>query len=241
VFFVGALPALLVFWIQRRVPEPELWRNARQATRGNTTRELWRGTMWRVTIAVTMMNAFTLFGWWGFNGWVPSYLRSASAQGGVGLDNATMSAFVVFMQAGMWLGYVTFGYVSDAIGRRRTYVAYLVLAAALVWIYASTRNVWVLFALGPVTAFFATGYFSGFGAVTAELYPTEIRATAQGLTYNLGRIGSAFAPLMAGGIIATRGYPVALSLTAGAFLVAAALWIWIPETRGRKIRPEDTT
>ena len=188
-----------------------------------------------VTVAVTLMNACTLFGWWGFNSWVPTYLSSASQQGGIGLSVRLMSLLVITMQAGMWLGYVTFGFISDAIGRRRTYVGYLILAAALVWSYTSSRNPWVLFALGPVTAFFATGYFSGFGAVTAELYPTEVRATAQGFTYNLGRVVSAFAPRAVGSLVTTRGYPAALSLAAAAFLLAAMFWVFIPETKGRAI------
>ena len=71
-------------------------------------------------------------------------------------------------------------------------------------------------------AFFATGYFSGFGAATAEIYPTAIRATAQGFTYNVGRIASAAAPFVVGSLAQTRGFQVALSLTSVAFLLAAA-------------------
>jgi MFS family permease len=139
------------------------------------------------------------------------------------------------MQAGMWLGYVTFGFVSDSIGRKRTYVGYLVLAAATVLAYASTSNPLALLILGPVTAFFATGFFSGFGAVTAELYPTEVRATAQGLTYNVGRVASAAAPWVVGGLTASHGFPAALSLAAAAYALAAVFWIFIPETAGRDI------
>jgi MFS family permease len=235
VFFAGVLPALFTVWMQRSVPEPKLWRNTRREPRRAAIRAALGGSMFMVTLAVILMNACTLFGWWGFNGWVPSFLSAAPAEGGIGLSLSLKSALVIFMQLGMWLGYVTFGYVSDAVGRKRTYVVYLLLAAALTWLYAWTRNAWVLLALGPVTAFFATGYFSGFGAVTAELYPTEIRATAQGFTYNLGRIVSAFAPLMAGSLVKTRGYPAALSVTAVAFLLAAFFWLFIPETRGKKI------
>jgi MFS family permease len=144
-----------------------------------------------------------------------------------------MSIFVVVMQVGMWFGYVTFGFVSDALGRRRTYVVYLVAAAALVLVYAGTRNPAVLLLLGPAVAFFGTGYFSGFGAVTAEIYPTAIRATAQGLTYNLGRVASAVAPFAVGSLADARGFGVALSTTAVSFLLAAVTWVWIPETRGR--------
>jgi MFS family permease len=105
----------------------------------------------------------------------------------------------------------------------------------LIAVYVSVRIPALLLVLGPFVAFFATGYFSGFGAVTAEIYPTDIRATAQGFTYNIGRVASAAAPWVVGALAQTRGFPVALSLTSLAFLLAAATWIWIPETRGRRL------
>jgi MFS family permease len=135
----------------------------------------------------------------------------------------------------MWFGYVTYGFIADAIGRRRTYVAYLLTAAVLVPIYGATRDPTLLLLLGPLVAFFGTGYFSGFGAVSAELFPTSIRATAQGLTYNLGRGLSALAPFIVGALAARRGLGVAFSITSTAFLIAALLWIWIPETKGRAL------
>jgi sugar phosphate permease len=93
----------------------------------------------------------------------------------------------------------------------------------------------MLLALGPLVAFFGTGYFSGFGAVTAEIYPTAIRATAQGFTYNIGRVASAIAPFAVGTIAQTEGFGVALSMASAAFLLAALMWIWIPETAGREL------
>ena len=87
----------------------------------------------------------------------------------------------------MWVGYVTFGFISDRFGRKKSYVAYLLSAAVLLAVYVTVRDPTLLLILGPCVAFAATGYFSGFGAVTAEVYPTSIRATAQGFTYNIGR------------------------------------------------------
>jgi MFS family permease len=201
-----------------------------------TIGEALSGSMLGVTIAVTLMNAATMFAWWGFNTWVPSYLRQPAGEGGAGLTSGKMYWFIIAMQGGMWLGYVTFGFVSDRIGRKRTYLAYLLLAALLVFVYSSVRAESALLALGPVTAFFATGFFSGFGAVTAELYPTAIRATLQGFTYNIGRVASAAAPYVVGGLTATAGYGAALSVTAAAYLVAAVFWLFIPETKGRVMR-----
>ena len=133
---------------------------------------------WKLAFFLAAMNAATMFAWWGLNLWVPSYLSLPSTQGGVGLSTETMAMFVVAMQVGMWLGYVTFGFISDTLGRRPTYIAYLVIAALLVWIYGMVRDPMVLLVLGPFVAFFGTGYFSGFGAVASEIFPTSIRATA---------------------------------------------------------------
>ncbi len=115
------------------------------------------------------------------------------------------------------------------------YVTYLIFAAVLVWAYGSTREPIYLLILGPFVAFFGTGYFSGFGAVASEIFPTAIRATALGVTYNSGRLLSAAAPLVIGTLAQSRGFGAAFTITAVAFLIAALLWIGIPETRGRKM------
>ena len=112
---------------------------------------------------------------------------------------------------------------------------YLIVAALLVPSYAFTRDPRVLLALGPFVAFFGTGYFSGFGVVTAEIFPTSIRATAQGFTYNIGRIASAVAPLTVGSLAQTHGFAIAFATTACGFAFAALMWIFIPETKGREL------
>jgi hypothetical protein len=114
-------------------------------------------------------------------------------------------------------------------------VTYLLVAAVLVPVYGATRNPTALFFLGPFVAFFGTGYFSGFGALTAEIFPTRVRARLQGLTYNLGRALSALAPLAVGWLSGSLGLGAAFSVVGLAFVAAAALWTWIPETAGRPL------
>lgn len=238
VFFVGVLPAVLVFWIRSKVEEPEIWKaHKKQAAQSPppSIGSVIRGRLLGTTILITLMNAATMFAWWGLNLWIPGFLSLPRDQGGIGLSPKHMSALVVFMQVGMWLGYLTYGYISDRLGRKRTYVIFLSAAAVLVFIYAGVRSPTVLFFLGPFVAFFGTGYFSGFGALTAELYPTAIRATLQGFTYNIGRIVSAAAPLIIGSLAQTRGFDTAFLLVAGGFVLAVILWIWIPETHGRAL------
>jgi MFS family permease len=236
VFFVGILPAFLTIWVRRTVKEPEIWRQANMTRAPRSTlRMLFSNGLAPVTIALTIMNACTLFGWWSFNLWLPSFLQEPVSRGGVGLEILSSSTMIVVMQVGMWFGYITFGFVSDRIGRKRTYIAYLLSAAFLLLIYVSVRAPMMLLALGPFVAFCATGYFSGFGAVTAEIFPTMIRGTAQGFTYNVGRIVSAAAPFAVGTLAQTQGFGTALSISSLAFLAAAVTWIWIPETRGRAL------
>jgi MFS family permease len=236
VFFVGILPAFLTIWIRRRVEEPQLWQSRRETVSAAAgIRRLFEGRYARLTVALTFMNACTLFAWWGFYLWLPSYLVQPADQGGVGLQLLSSSGLILVMQAGMWVGYVTFGFISDAFGRKPAYVGYLVMASLLLAAFLSTRNAPLLLALGPFVAFFATGYFSGFGAVTAEIYPTAIRATAQGFTYNIGRLVSALAPFTVATLAQTHGFRVALSVSSAAFLLAALTWVFIPETRGRKL------
>lgn len=243
VFFVGVLPAFFTLWVRRNVEEPDVWK-AQQAARGASAvpgvrrarfTDMFRGEMLGTTAIVTFMNACALFGWWGLNGWIPAYLSLPSAQGGVGLSTATMSWFIVAMQVGMWLGYVTFGYISDVVGRKRVYISYLLMASVLLPLYGSMSVPLVLLLLGPFVAFFGTGFFSGFGAVTAEIYPTAIRASAQGFTYNIGRIASAAAPFTVGKLATTHGFSVAFTITGAAYLLGAIAWKWIPETRGREL------
>jgi MFS family permease len=239
-FFVGLLPAVFAVWVARAVPEPERWRRvalqgkADAAGRGTLLALLRPPLLGRAAIA-TAVNAATLFAWWGLFTWIPSYLALPPERGGAGLSVVRTSTWVALMQVGMWLGYVSFGFICDRFGRRITYVGFLLSAAVLVPIYGHVRDPRALLWLGPLVAFFGTGYFSGFGVVTAELFPTRVRATAQGTTYNVGRALSATAPYLVGSVAQTRGLGFAFYLVAAAFLLAAALATRFPETRGKEL------
>ena len=181
------------------------------------------------------MNACAMFGYWGLFTWIPAYLALPVAEGGRGLGLMKTTTWLIAMGIGKWLGYAMFGFFADAVGRRRSYVSYLLAAAVLVPLYGITRDpVWLL-VLGPLVAFFGTGFFSGFSAIASELFPTEIRATAMGLTYNLGRGLSAVAPAVIGLLASRFGFGAAFMLLAAAFLAAALLALGLPETKGRQL------
>ena len=237
VFLIGILPALLTLWIRQGVHESDVWLRSRTAPPESRTpvREVFSGRYAASTALLTFLSLTTIFAYWGLNLWVPAYLSLPPTRGGLGFSTSLTTLLVVTMQVGTFFGYVSFGYVSDAFGRRRSFVAYLLVAAVLILVYASTTNALWLLALGPLVAFFGTGFFSGFGAVTAEIYPTSVRAIAQGFTFNVGRLGSAVAPFAVGSLAQTHGFGTAFGLLAVALLLGAMTWIWLPETRGRSL------
>ncbi|HYK87467.1 MAG TPA: MFS transporter [Acidobacteriota bacterium] len=240
VFFAGILPALATLWIQKYVPEPEIWRRSKESEANQQAqirlRDLLQGDYRKHILVTSLANAGTMFAWWGLFTWIPAFLSLPPDRGGAGLSVLKTSTWIILMQVGMWLGYVSFGFVSDRIGRRRAYVGYIFAAAALVPVYAGTRAAIPLLLIGPLVGFFGTGYFSGFGAITAEIFPTAVRASAQGLTYNLGRGVSAAAPYLVGSLGARYGLGFAFLLTSGSFLLAGLIALLIPETRGRELQ-----
>jgi len=241
VFFVGVLPALLVFWIYRGVPEPELWLNRPKEKDGvleqlrKVIRRLLQGDVFRNGLLATTMNAFGMFGYWGLFTWIPGYLSLPTSKGGRGLSLVVGTTFYLALSPGKWLGYASFGFFADAFGRKKPYFFYLLIAAVLVPLYAVIRGPLVLLLLGPAVAFFGTGFFSGYAAIASEIFPGEIRAAAMGLSYNVGRGLSAFAPFAVGAIATRFGFLPGFFLLAGAFFTAALLALLLPETRGREL------
>lgn len=236
VFLVGVLPALLVFWVRRGVAEPALWQSRPPEEKRVRLGRLWQPGLRRHGIIATLMNTATLFGYWGLFTWIPPFFSLPMSEGGRGLTITTTMLWLVLMGAGKWFGYVLFGYFADTVGRRRTYIGYLVVAAALVPLFASLTAPRALLVVGTCVAFFGTGYFSGFGAIASELFPTEIRATAMGLSYNLGRALSAAAPWLTGALALHYSLGAAFLTTSAAFLVAALLATLLPETKGTALR-----
>jgi len=221
VFFAGIAPALLTLWLQRGVQESEAWKLERSSPL--PVGRLFRGALGRGMLICATMNAASLFAWWGLFTWVPRFLSMSIAEGGRGLSILQTSAWTIVMQVGTFLGYVTFGYIADRFSRKYTYIGFLLVAALLVPVFAFVRNPDALLVIGPLVGFFGTGYFSGFSVIASELFPTSLRGTAMGFVYNIGRIASAAAPYLIGRLSQTAGLSYALSITSGAFLLAALI------------------
>lgn len=234
-FVLGILPGLLAFWVRRRVPEPPQWKPGRQAVPlGASFRRIFGRDLLRRTLAATGVATLLMFAYWGLFTWVPSFLAAPVSEGGAGMGLVRSSAWIIPMQLGALGGYLSFGFLADRFGRRPVFMVFVLASAALVPFYGQAAgSPAVLMVLGPLIGFFGHGYFSVFGAMLAELYPTAIRATAQGLCYNTGRAVSALAPISIGAIADARGLGTALGATALFYVVAGVLILALPETRGQ--------
>ncbi|MBV9771820.1 MAG: MFS transporter [Bryobacterales bacterium] len=241
-FLTGLFPALLTIWIQRKVKEPPMWSEKQKSkAAASPWLDLFRPPLARRTFLTTALATCMLFAYWGLNTWLPGFLSAPRSQGGAGLNIMQTSAWIFIMQFGTFLGYASFGWLADWWGRRPAFFIYVIIAAVLTPIYGLTpvwggasSEFWLL-ALGPLVGFFGTGFFSLFGTMLAELYPTSIRGSAQGFVYNTGRAASALAPFAIGAVADRHGLGPGLALNSAFFLIGAALIFTLPETRNTEL------
>jgi len=237
-FLLGILPAFFTIWIRRNVREPDIWKSGDHGSpRKRISFEFFRAPLLGRTLVGSLLSMLVLFAYWGLFTWMPSFLARPIDQGGAGLGIIKSSGWIIPMQIGAFFGYTSFGFFADRFGRRPVFAFFLVCAAILVPVYGQlVRHEYALFILGPLIGFFGHGYFSVFGVMLSELFPTRVRGTAQGLVYNVGRAFSAFAPYTVGVLADIYGIGSALAVTSAFFLVGSVTIYFLPETRGRELQ-----
>jgi MFS family permease len=232
-FLVGVLPALLVIWVRKHVPET--LERAPGAERASPL-EIFSPRFVSFTLRAAVVAACVLIAYWGAFTWLPSFLASPVEKGGAGLGIVKSVGWIIPMQIGSFFGYLSFGWLADRLGRKPAFTLYLLITAIVTPIYGyAAANSTLLMLLGPVLGFFGTGYFALFGAMVSELFPNRIRATALGVIYNIGRAASAAAPWLVGALADRYGVGSALGVTSLFLLAGAALMLTLPETRGKEL------
>lgn len=238
-FVAGVLPALFTLWIRRHVREPEAWtaRGAAARTRHPFIVIFGRGLRGR-TLRIILLVSSVQFAYWGIFFWLPAFLARPIAQGGAGMGVVGSLGWIIPVQIGAYFGYLTFGFIADRVGRRPTFIAFMLMAALLVPTYGQMAgSPRILMLLGPVLGYVGHGYFSLFGSFIAELYPTAVRATGQGTTYNVGRMAGALGPYTIGAVATLPGIGIGLALgvTSAFFLLAAMLIFTLPDRSGQEL------
>jgi MFS family permease len=231
-FLAGVAPALLAVWLCGAGPR----RAAPPLVPAPFHPFALSPALWRTAAIASSVTSCVLFAYWGLFTWIPSYLSSPVSRGGAGMRVVQSTVWIVPMQIGAFFGYTLFGFLADRFGRRPVFLTFVLCAAILAPVYGQWgRHQTALMLLGPLIGFFGHGYFSVFGAMLAELFPTAIRATAQGLCYNVGRAASALAPFTIGALADRFGIGSALAFTSVFFAAGGALIFLLPETTGQQL------
>ena len=240
-FLVGVLPALLVLWIRKAVPEPHEWHTAKTAARGREPAigDLFRGEVRRTTILVMAVCATSLTAHWAFMFWYLQHLRNlpdvlswtAEAK-----NTLASKALYVVMVASI-IGNFAAAAVARVFGFRRTIACFcLGYFCAMTATYIVPREYEALFWWFAACGFFSGG-FALFTMYLPPLFPTLLRTTGAGFSYNIGRILAAFGTIFFGLFAQVGDYRLTLLYAGVLFLPAAAVAMFLPELRAEPQTP----
>ncbi|WP_217185494.1 MFS transporter [Streptomyces sp. AC495_CC817] len=238
-FWTGALPALLVIWVRRSVEDAPKAAAARErsAEKGSFAVIFRPGTasapgLLRTTVFAVLLSTGVQGGYYTLATWVPTYLKTER-----GLSVVGTGGYLTLLISGAFAGYLTGGYLTDVLGRRRNIWLFAVLSALCILAYANIPDGanTLLLVLGFPLGFCMSAIFSGFGSFLSELYPSAVRGTGQGFTYNTGRAVGAVFPTTVGFLADSWGVGGALVFGALGYGLAAVALLGLPETRGREL------
>jgi len=232
-FLIGMLPVGLSFGLRRMLPEPKIFLET--LAHGRTAAPIRllfkdRATV-RVSMGMLILCSVQQVGYYGLMTWLPYYL---SMRHGLSLTRSAIwtSVTVIGMSCGIWI----FGELADRVGRRPSFFLFQVMAAVMVICYSRLTAPGALLVGGAVMGLFVNGMLGGYGTLISELYPTEVRATAQNLFFNVGRAVGGFGPLMIGFLAARYSFATAIALLAALYGVdILATAFLIPETKGASL------
>ena len=234
-FLVGILPALVAWVIRNKLHEPEAFvRSAsNKAPAGNAFKLLVKdGPTFRLSAGIAILCSVQNFGYYGIMIWMPSFL---SKQLGFNLTKSAMwtSVTILGMMAGIWV----FGQLADRIGRKPSFLLFQAGAVAMVITYSQLTDPTHLLWAGAVLGMFVNGMLGGYGALMSEAYPTEARATAQNVLFNIGRGVGGFGPVVVGAIATVYSFQMAIALLAAIYLIDMIATVFlIPELKGSELQ-----
>jgi MFS family permease len=188
-----------------------------------------------------VMSLSVTIGYWGVSSFVPSYVGSVATAAGLAAQRWVGLAGLV-QNIGALIGFICFGFLADAFGRRPTTFLYYLMSLALTPIvYLWVQDIHLLLLSFAVYGFFVQGIFSWTAIWLPELFPTRMRATAAGFIFNTPRLISAIAPLFAGTlIVGLGGYGKAATIIGLFYILGLFAVPFLPETRAKPLPEADT-
>lgn len=245
-FILSAIPAYCIaLFIFVFVKESPVWLANREFLKKNASKgnlmQIFRPEFRRTTLLALTISILGMYGYWIITTFTPTYLQSVLH---VRIDQAPV--FLVWTGIGATAGYLAYGWLAERFGRRAAFAGFFVGIAIAVPIFAygatmipltngkldfNAQNIVIIGTLSALLGFF-TGYFSGFGAWYAELFPTSIRSTAAGFCFNFGRVGAIAGIKLVPVLIPILGFTATYCIASIAYVAAAILVFTLRETQG---------
>lgn len=235
-FLVGVIPAVVAWVIRNKLHEPEVFvarSKKEQPSAMHCLKLLMKDkTTRKISLGVIVLTSVQNFGYYGIMIWMPSFL---SKQMGFSLTKSSMwtAVTIVGMSIGIWV----FGQLADRIGRKPTFLLFQVGSVISVLTYSQLTDATTMLWVGALMGMFVNGMMGGYGAVISEAYPTEARATAQNVLFNIGRAVGGLGPVVIGALAMAYSFQVAIALLAAIYVLdMLATAFLIPELKGKELQ-----
>jgi benzoate transport len=237
-FVVGIFPAFVAWYLRVRLHEPEIFSQKQTALSTQKISKLESFKLLvkdkattKVSLGVVVLTSVQNFGYYGIMIWMPNFL---SKQLGFSLTKSGLwtAVTVCGMMAGIWI----FGRLADRIGRKPSFLLFQLGAVISIITYSQLTDPSAMLVVGAFLGMFVNGMMGGYGALMAEAYPTEARATAQNVLFNLGRAVGGFGPVVVGAIVSAYSFSIAIAFLAVIYIIDMVVTVFlVPELKGKEL------
>lgn len=237
-FVVGIFPAFVAWYLRVRLHEPEIFSQKQTELSTQKTSKLESFKLLvkdkattKVSLGVVVLTSVQNFGYYGIMIWMPNFL---SKQLGFSLTKSGLwtAVTVCGMMAGIWI----FGRLADRIGRKPSFLLFQLGAVISIITYSQLTAPTAMLVAGAFLGMFVNGMMGGYGALMAEAYPTEARATAQNVLFNLGRAVGGFGPVVVGAIVSAYSFSIAIAFLAVIYIIDMVATVFlVPELKGKEL------
>ena len=237
-FVVGIFPAFVAWYLRTRLHEPEIFsqKQTELSTQKISKLESFQllvkdKATTTVSLGIVVLTSVQNFGYYGIMIWMPNFL---SKQLGFSLTKSGLwtAVTVCGMMAGIWI----FGRLADRIGRKPSFLLFQLGAVISIITYSQLTDPTAMLVAGAFLGMFVNGMMGGYGALMAEAYPTEARATAQNVLFNLGRAVGGFGPVVVGAIVSAYSFSIAIAFLAVIYVIDMVATVFlVPELKGKEL------
>ncbi|OOF61774.1 MFS transporter [Rodentibacter pneumotropicus] len=238
-FILGIFPAFVAWYLRARLHEPEIFTQKQTALLAQKTSKLESFKLLvkdkvsaKVSLGVVVLTSVQNFGYYGIMIWMPNFLSKQ-----LGFSLTKSGVWTAVTVCGMMLGIWIFGRLADKIGRKPSFLLFQLGAVLSIIAYSQLTDPTIMLIAGAFLGMFVNGMMGGYGALMAEAYPTEARATAQNVLFNLGRAVGGFGPIVVGAIVSAYSFSLAIAFLAIVYVIDMVATIFlIPELKGKALQ-----